>query len=257
MSGKMDTEYPELWKYIKPRLSKLICFIDLAIKNCYDKELSNDNKPVFYSSLAHLETVFGTKSRKTVNNTINLFALLDLIKKLPKENIPDNMLKKAKRIAATKGHKKLVNHYQIPSYCTNTLEKSENKAKVLKENNFTMKGLSREWVIRTFGQDIANIIYPQYKHENKKGTSKKSDNRTNDIVKVMMNKINNKGYVTEKEIVEELRGKYGKAFIQTQLKRSLQEILEGYDLKRIRCNKQIKEQFGVTGNGYPFIIVKN
>ena len=72
-----------------------------------------------------------------------------------------------------------------------------------------------------------------------------------------MNKINENGYVIEKEIINELENKYGKTLTQVQIKRSLQEILDGYNLQRIRCNKQIKEEYRITAKGYPFIIAKN
>jgi len=37
----------------------------------------------------------------------------------------------------------------------------------------------------------------------------------------------------------------------------MKEILDGYELQRIRAKKIIKEQLGITADGYPFIIVKN
>ena len=72
-----------------------------------------------------------------------------------------------------------------------------------------------------------------------------------------MNKININGYITEQEVIEELKNKYGKVLTQIQLKRSLQEILNNYCLKRIRANKKLKEQYGVTTKGYPCLIIKN
>lgn len=43
---------------------------------------------------------------------------------------------------------------------------------------------------------------------------------------------------------------------KVQIKKSLKEILDLYDLKRIRANKEIKNQYGVASKGYPFIIVR-
>ena len=108
-----------------------------------------------------------------------------------------------------------------------------------------------------FGKDIANKIYPQYKEENEKGTSKASDERTIQIAKIIMQEIDKKGYCTEQQVIEQLKHKYGKTLTQIQLKRSLQEILESYDLKRVKANKKLKEQYGVTTKGYPFLIIKN
>lgn len=257
LSGKMEIEYPQLWKYVKPRLTKLIAFIDIAIRNIYDEELSYNGMPVFYASLSQIQNVFETNSRDTANKNINLFCLLHLIQKVQLDNIPKNMLLKAQEWAKKKKFNKIPNHYQIPAYDNKTLEQSELNAKILQDNNFTMKGISREWVIRTFGEEVANKIYPQYKRENAKGTTKASDERTNKIAQVIMQEIEKNGYVTEKQVIEQLKHKYGKALTQTQLKRSLQEILNNYNLKRIRCNKQLKQKYGITSKGYPFLIVKN
>lgn len=256
-SGKMEEEYPQLWKYVKPRLSKVICLLDLAAKNCYDEDMSYMNNPVFWASTSHLKEIFDTSSNETVSKSINLFALTDMVHKLSEDNIPENMLKKAKHYAANKGYKKLPNHFTVPSYDENTLKDSESKANLLIENNFSMKGMSREWIMRTFGLEVANKVYPQYKFENERGVSKKSDNKTDAIVLVIFELINQQGYVKESQVVEVLRSTYGKNGTEIQIKRSLQEILDGYDLKRIRANKLIKEQLGIVSNGYPFLLVKN
>jgi len=255
-SGKMEEDYPTLWTYIKPRLDKLILLNVYAKNNIMSEDYSISDYPIFFGSLNYFMKLFATNSKKTTNNTIQLFALLDLIDKVPLEDIPDKILSKAKQ-QKKKGYNKIVSYYQIKSYCYNQLHNAEDKAKLLKNNNFTMCGISREWVLRTFGKDIANKIYPQYKEENEKGTSKASDERTNQIIKVIMNKININGYITEQEVIEELKNEYGKVLTQIQLKRSLQEILSNYCLKRVRANKKLKEQYGVTTKGYPFLIIKN
>ena len=56
--------------------------------------------------------------------------------------------------------------------------------------------------------------------------------------------INNKSYVSENIIIDIYRKnhnyKVSEKVIKTQIKRSIQEILDGYDLIRVRANKQIK-----------------
>ena len=127
-----------------------------------------------------------------------------------------------------------------------------------------MKGVSREMFFRVEGKDVADKLYPQYKKittkdgkEVDRTTSIKSDERTDEIALIIMSMINSNGYAIENEIVEELQDRYSKTFAQTQLKRSLQEILDAYDLQRVRANKQIKEELGITNKGYPFLLLKN
>lgn len=253
-SNEFEEEYPNLHKRLKNKLNKFNAFLDVAIKNVYD-ENKLDNKPVFFIGEKELFRIFQTSSPESVSKTINLFALLKIIEKLPEKKIPEEMLKKAKHYSASKGYKKLPNHYLISDFgCS--LEQSEQIAIKLVKNNFSIKGLGREWTLRTFGTELADEIYPQFKFENQKGTTKKSDKRTNDIVKVIFDCIDQKGYATKKEVIKILRRKYGKTKTEVQIERSLQEILDGYGLQKVRANNQIKEQYGITGNGYPFLILK-
>lgn len=134
---------------------------------------------------------------------------------------------------------------------------SEDIAKTLKQNNITLKGLSREYILRTFGVKLADEVYPQYIHENAKGTSHKSDEHTSHIVECVFYLIEKKQYATEKDIVKLLGSKYQYQATEIQIKKSLQEILDGYGLQRVRANKELKQQYDITGNGYPFIIIKD
>jgi hypothetical protein len=122
---------------------------------------------------------------------------------------------------------------------------------------------------RAEGQLVADWLYPQYKqvYDKKKEqiidrtTTARSNMRTLKIVGVIMQYIEIKGYCIEKDIVqnliqdEELRITKGEA--EKQIKKSLKEILDIYDLKRIRANKEVKNQYGIVSEGYPFLIVKN
>ena len=58
----------------------------------------------------------------------------------------------------------------------------------------------------------------------------------------------------DKQVVQKILSKEG---IKRQFKKSLNEILDGYDLQRIKTNKKLKEKYNVDTGGYPFIIVKN
>lgn len=255
-SDMFEVEYPTLYSRMKSQLLKLNALLDVAIKNVYDGNDYN-GKPVFFCSYKELEKVFGTTSPNSIGNTINLFALLSILNKLPEESIPEHMLKKAKHIAALKGYKKLPNHYMVCDFGFYSLSDSEAKAIKLKQNNFSMRGMSREWILRTFGIEVANEIYPQYKFENEKGVSKHSDNKTSEIVLVLFDLIDQQGYAKENQVIDILRDTYGKSKTEIQLKRSLQEILNSYDLKRIRANNQIKQQLGISDKGYPFLLLRN
>lgn len=268
LNGDFEKYYPEVYKLIKRYISQLIMMHDIAIMNVRDENFIDENGDiVFFISNRELAKMLDQRQPTKVNQRNVLFAFLKLLKKLDKKEIPEEDLKKALEIQRKYKHQKIVNYFSLGDYDIFRMKESEERAKKWNENNMSMTGLSYEGIYRTFGHEIAWEVYPQHKNKFIKTdegykkvnrtTSTASDNRTNEIAIIIMNEINNKGYVVEKEIVEELKGKYGQSFAQTQIKRSLQEILEGYNLKRIRCNKEIKKQYKVDSKGYPFIIVKN
>ena len=117
---------------------------------------------------------------------------------------------------------------------------------------------------RSEGFDVAASLYPQYKkHKNEYGeivnrtTTKASDERTLKISEVILNCIQNKGYCTEREVVYILGNKYRYVVTETQIKRSLKEIMDSYGLKKVKANKVLKEQYNIDSDGYPNIIIED
>ena len=268
-NGELELNCPQTYKNNKRILRYLEQMHYIALENVYNEKLTDDSgNVVFFASRSYIANKMNISQNSLgkISDKLVVLSYHNLLNKLDDEEIPDSLLDKSKHINAkdNKNKYKRVNYFSIPSYTYNLYKEIEEQGRQWKENHYTMKGVSREMFFRAEGKEVADKLYPQYKKiTNRKGdivdrtTSINSDNRTNEIAVIIIKKINDKGYIIEKEIVEELRSKYGKSFAQTQIKRSLKEILEGYDLKRIRCNKNLKEQYGVTGNGYPFIIVKN
>ena len=116
--------------------------------------------------------------------------------------------------------------------------------------------------LRTEGAEIAGRLYPQTsKYTDKggevkqKGTRKKSDELHEIISEVILDRINQNGYCQEKEIIEILGRTYGKNITDIQLKRSLTDILNCYQLRKIRATKALKIKFSIISKGYPSIIV--
>jgi len=116
----------------------------------------------------------------------------------------------------------------------------------------TMTGFSRELLIRSLSEDEANKVYVQQKDEK---LSKASQQFAEKAIKIILQLIQAQGYCTEEQIIRQIRGK--KEEKKIKLKRCLQEILESYNLKRVKANKELKEKYGITSKGYPYLIVKN
>ena len=252
--GELEEYYPEVYKLIKNYTDLIFLLHDIAIDNVYDEKYSdNDNNVVFFASISRMMDLLNYKNSKRMTDRIAVFAFLEMLNKLSEDNIPEKYLEKAKKLAKQNNQKYIVNFYSIPSYCDELLGKSLDRVSMFKDNNLSMRGWGRELLQRTFGDEFTNEVYPQLKG---KKITQRSQDRTLDIHNIVMELLEEKGYALEKEVVEILRGKYGKEKTEVQIKRSLQEMLDTYDLNRVRCNKKIKEHYGIVNNGFPFIIVR-
>jgi len=251
LSDEFKEIYPQLHSLIRTRKSNLIALNNFAKMNVKDEGFSLDDNPLFFVSLNNLMDIFGSKDKTRVSQSVTLFTLLSLLNKIPHERLPEETLKKAKHIAAKYKHKKLTNFYSIDSYGVNSLEESNKIAIVLKENNMSLKGLSREYLLRTFGVDFTNRVFPQYAYENDLGTTEKSNDNSLVIARYILDGIDAQGYVLEKD----LRVNYT---TESQWKRSIQEILDSYGLVKVTANKEIKNKFNIDcpARSYPKIIIR-
>jgi len=251
LSDEFKEIYPQLHSLIRTRKSNLIALNNYAKMNVKDEDFSLDGNPLFFVSLNNLMDVFGSKDKTRTSQSITLFTLLSLLNKIPHENLPEETLKKANHIAAKYKHKKLVNYYSIDSYGVNSLEESNKIAILLKENNISLKGLSREYLLRTFGIEFTNKVFPQYEYENNLGTTEQSDENSSRLVGYILKGIEVQGYVLEKDL--KVNG-----MTENQWRRSIQEILDSYGLVKVTANKEIKEKFSinVSARSYPKIIVR-
>jgi len=235
---------PILCKLIRTRKTHIQAIL-IYLTQYVNEDMQIDGKPIFFASYDKLLEVCGLVDRNKLSQTLILFSLLNMIIKLELTDIPEKPLNKAKHIAALYNHNKLTNFYSVEEYGVNLLEPSEEIAKTLIANNMTFKGLCREYVLRTFGTELADKIFPQYKFENKQGTSQKSDECTLQIEKCLFYCIEQKGYATEKDIVHLMGDKYKYQTTEIQIKKSLQEILMTYNLVRVKASKANKAQYNI------------
>ena len=249
MSSQFEQEYPEIYKIINRYIPEIVCLHEVAIQNVTDDDLIQDNQAMFFTSIRYIANYLKYSNLKRISDRVNLFTFLGMIEKLSKEEIPDKYLKKAE---IYKKEKYMTSYYSIPSYCFDKMQNINTKAKLYKEKNMTMTGFSRELLIRSLSENEANKVYVQQKDEKLSEASQRFAKKATEIIRQL---IQAQGYCTEEQIIRQIRGK--KEEKKIKLKRCLQEILESYNLKRVRANKKLKEQYGVTTKGYPFLIIKN
>lgn len=243
----LDTEefkiqFPNISKLIRTRKTHLKMML-IYFSQFVTDELQVNDKPLFYGGYTKLMEVCGINPNKriTLSQSLTLFTFLNMIDKVELDKIPEKELNKAKSISAKYGFKKITNFYQFEEYGCMTLNDSENIAKTLIDNNISLKGLSREYVLRTFGKELSDKVFPQYKYENERGTSKKSDDFTLRISEYILETIKKKRYILEKDV--KINDK-----IETQWKKSIQEILDSYGLVRVKASKVNKEKYNLPAD---------
>jgi hypothetical protein len=265
LSLDIQQDAPQLYKNIRHQIPYLIKLNVLAKEMVSNERITDDEgNTVFFTSIKDLLKIaeLSDKQRKKITDKNSILQYHKLLNKLSDAEIPDDMLSRAKAIQIERGFDKRVNFYSIPSYTTNQIEQSTMQAEKWQENSYTIKGASREMFFRKEGAEVADWLYPQHTHvTNKDGevvertTTKKQDEIQSQIVSVIMSLIDERGYCTEKEILNSSNLSNTKA--QKYIKTNLPEILDLYNLERVRANKQLKEQFGITGTGSPFLLLKN
>lgn len=258
---------PQADKNIKYAKDTFLMMLSIARNNIYSEKFSNDDgEIVFYVTNKKLAEYMGKsnsqKKMDKISKYVKMLVYHDLIRILDNDQIPKELLKNA--LKYTNGDKNRANFYAIPSWVIQQLKTIENNGIRWKEKGYRIGGVSFDMFYRSEGFDVAASLYPQYKkRKNEYGeivnrsTTKASDERTMKISEVILNCIQRKGYCTEKEVVYILGNQYRYEVTDTQIKRSLNEIMDSYGLKKVKANKVLKEQYNIKSDGYPNIIIED
>lgn len=258
---------PQADKNIKYAKDTFLMMLSIARNNIYSEKFSNnDGEIVFYVTNKKLSEYLGkSNSQKKIDKVSKYVKMLvyhDLIRILDNDQIPKELLKNA--LKYTNGNKNRANFYAIPSWVIQQLSTIENNGVRWKEKGYRIAGVSFDMFYRSEGFDVAASIYPQYKKKKNeygeivdRSTTKASDERTLKISEIILQCIQRKGYCTEKEVVYILGNKYRYEVTETQIKRSLNEIMDSYGLKKVKANKALKEQYHIKSDGYPNIIIED
>lgn len=261
---------PQADKNIKYAKDTFLMMLSIARNNVYSEKFSNDDgEIVFFVTTKKIAECLGKDYSQSkidkIGKYIKMLIYHDLIRILDDEQVPKELLFKAIKYSGTdKRTGKHVNFYAIPSWVIQQLSTIENNGVRWKEKGYRIAGVSFDMFYRSEGFDVAASIYPQYKKKkNEYGeivdrtTTKASDERTLKISEIILQCIQRKGYCTEKEVVYILGNKYRYEVTETQIKRSLNEIMDLYGLKKVKANKALKEQYHIKSDGYPNIIIED
>ena len=207
-------------------------------------------------------------SKHKVSKLLNLMAFTGILAKLDEDQIPEELLEKIKKSQTHEYRddnwleRKVPRKYHSNIYeLTNGMEDVlliKQKCAELISKGFTQKGFSKEWVERSFGKAEADRVFPQDKN---RAISEVSNAITEDIHKVALEHIQTKGYVIVNELKAEIQQLWGsKGFVEYKYHQAIGEMLESYDIKKVRLTRDLKNQLGITDlspKANPTILMKN
>ena len=245
----------------------------IALDNIYNDKLSDDDgNVIFFASIEFIckQMNVSPNSMGKISQKLAVLSYHKVLNKLDDSQIPDTMFKKSKSVASNKKSNNHVNYFSIPSYTVNKFIEVEDRGIAWKKNGHTMKGMSREMIARGDGLETANELYPQYKKVKTEKVDKEtgeiiteitdrtttdiSNKRVEVILKAIGELISSQGYCTEKQLIYILYKQYAYNTTETQLKR-MRGQLSQFGLKRVKTTKELKIEYNIKGNGYPYIII--
>ncbi|MCL6590702.1 MAG: hypothetical protein K6U80_12185 [Firmicutes bacterium] len=248
-AGARFESRPDLQILVNRYPKELIALHRYALKHVPFLPYKEDRTEMpFFMSLTQLAKEFRKKDIKTVSKIMELFTFLKLVRRIPDSEVPKDFIDRANEIRKGRGYKRTVQFYSLPVYDEDLLVQSQDRAKLFRDN-CTMKGLSKEMIRRTFGDSIADEVYPKQRGEEPPERIQEFQDR---VTKIIFNLIKDQGYATEADILKAIgRNSYSEHL----LKVVIQETLDNYGLAKIRSNKTYKERLNIKGNGYPVIII--
>lgn len=252
-SDDLEELYPNFYKVFNRYGYMYDMYILLDLVKEY-LPAGENKRLLFYQSIESISKKFN-KSTSATHIRMNFFTFFELISKLGEKEIPKELYEKQKKVKKMKKYRYLNSTYVIHIHSSNFLMELDRKCKRWLEKSCTSKTMNYEGILRNFGREEADRVFPQDKG---KVIPVLNDEVANRIRDETLRIIDEFGWVTENEILENvtLYFKGQNLFKQKQLKICLGEMLEAYDLEKIRLNKTLKEELGFEGKGYPNFIRK-
>lgn len=268
-SPEFNTVCSKASKNIASGLRHLEALHLIALDHIHDENLIDEHGNItFFASAKQIaERIEGYKDMKGLGKYVSALAYHKFTDKLSDDEIDESYLKKTKHISAKHGLQKRVTWFSLGSYTTLKLREIEKQAQLWQENSYSVRNISREALFRSEGLDVANRVYPQYEKISKKEngktivddrtTTEESDRISNFIAIKLLKNIEANGYMRLSDLTKEIGDEHGKYIGEYKVKTCLKEIMDTYDLKKIRLNKSLKKKFNITTIGYPFILTKS
>ena len=262
-SPRLKELYPQ-YKYLRSRITHFIRFLNDCYIRINEAMQDSNGNPMFSGSYQKFTKIFDTTNRNSVAQNLAMLTLMGFSFKTPNEDIPPHILNKA--------YKHFDNRITMMSFNSNinefTLREGEERLKLLTDNLINMRAITRHSIASNFGEDMADLIYPQCKGF--EVTTDRKEILTEQLVSRILQDIKEKGYSVEKQLITmytyhqvnintgEILKNYRKPEIEHQLKQRIGAIANEQGLKRVKVNKDNRALYNIdeTINTNTNILVK-
>lgn len=248
IEGLSREEYPKLSRIIRFAYPVLIKMLYTGLENITNEFFMVHGKSIFFTSNRYIGKLL-KKSECDVNKYINLLCVLGLIEKVPYALINEQIRNKAISLSKKNGYNRIC-FYSIPNFLY-VLDIAEERAKIMIQNGFSIKGMSKIFVQNCFGEKFANEIY----HVPIKNTNQ---NIRNEIEEYIIQLIKQQGYCTKKLILAHRflinNTVIKRDTIEYEFRRLLPDILMKYCLIYRKSNKLINDALNI--NTMEYVIIK-
>lgn len=242
-SDVLEDIHPHFYKVFNKygHLQDLYLLLDLA-----KEYITNDADPriVFYHSIRTLAQHFG-RSTSATGTRMNFFTLFNLTRKLDESELPEKLLKIQKSSKRENHFQYMSNTYELPMYTFEFFRQIDEMCRVWLDKGCTGRTISYEGIMRTFGRNDADRVFPQDKG---KEIAELNEKVVSSIQFNTLKLVQSKGWTTEKEILDKVKlyFKGQQEFKTKQFKRCIAEMVDAYGLEIIPSNKKLKEEMGIT-----------
>lgn len=243
-------QHPDIYKFFGNNTPEIVAILNVMVENAYEDFETGEVRILNFLGLDKLShevsKILGrSTSKSTISRIINQLTFVDVLNKLPQEEIPkaiDSVLNKTQK---KNKYKMKTSVYDLTDFENNKFEHISDKSKLILLNGYTASAFSYEFILRMFGETDANKVFPQNKNQQ---ISESSVELENIIVDYIFDRISHEKFVLEKDI---------KYFVSTYKGLNIQlsdykwkqiraDIVNKYGLTRGRLTKSLKEELSIT-----------
>lgn len=231
-------ETPYLQRLLRGGIDILEAFLAFGEEKINGKHLSDGNHSVFFLSVHYFkERFFPRKSVSTLNQWMNLFAVLGLIEKTT--NVPIELQTEAEKQQALKKKHNHISFYIIPSF-KQVFEQAEVRARELVLQKISYHQLTKKVVLSIFGKAVHDHVYVQVTHGRRRKQKPSSERLSIEWIDMSFRiQLSEQGVVSKRELEES-------ATISKKMFAGVwNQLVESHDCEVSTPNELERKRFGL------------